>query len=1402
MLRAGDNSEDVSTKLGKTLLQSYSPFLAKFSRLLPAKDQATLQAFSDELRRPQASAIQLVRLYRLLQRDGLHRYLTIHALQRLLRRVSGVSSISQAESDDEHPSNIVIGLIDDYNSLGFMLGISEYSSLVRALAQEVGREQDALRVLDSVIEESEIGPFLRHHKKSPGHPVSAADRIPSDEEIARIEESLKDTEQPGAIDTQQAPDEPEDPDPESLREPGDIDRIQALVIESRQAWLKHHLNQASHRRLQISREFYHMAMRGFAQIYHVRGVLAILNRMLETATYVPHRIARYLMPNKDTWDIVGEVLVRQRDRPSFVKVWIDFLSRGARPPIVLTRRLVRLLVRQMHMEQAVWVMRISRCLPDFGDSLPKAAHTADEVPWDLKVQTMYVASALEAATALDVVQMTRADALQQGRTAAQLPLLSKPDPGMYGYLIGGAVRAKSGRLAEHLFQELVDAGLAPTGATYGQLASMYADQGQISRVFLIVRNMLVRSHQYIAQQRIAQGTLTTSMDQKKYKAIVVRRAAMLEGDVDCIVPLLRFYIEENREHEALALLRSWDMVYQNYVPADKLVLALLKVYERPQDALMAEQLVHRLASELAKERDAASTSAEPQQDPAVTVAKGANAHVLTRIHMQAIRTHLQARDIPGILRVLRKVAANGMTPPYSMWDEVMRGLLREQALDLFDAVHAFLRDTLRVPLSLPLYSLWMQSLRNHGDLAGVQAAFDEMVELGQIPTQQHYLLLVQAYAYSGLVEQAVSIVNNLRKPRSALRPGLGLDIAVIEAYVVSGETERADAELRRLLQTTHLPVNKIPARPFNHIIVGHLYAGQGREAMNTYEEMVRIGVRPDVYTFAILMHSYASAGDLHSCTRVFNEMVRVGISPDLVIYTILICAFGAVGRVTNAEMTFKQVLQEQEWARERLAASAGHRSDAGLSAGSADALGIYAEKLEDIDMSGTLGALDSGRATAEENFRLRCFYNLDPVVYIAMLSVYRTGRRTLSALATWERLIQNFPVVQWNPRQGGINSKSLYYTGSFHQPAWTLLLRTVKRSIGITNNVMPVRGLARHFYEPLYPESISDAMGQRLRHKQALARLAAESPDNKDVANAVRRMKDRIRNVHDIEAELDRRLVADHDFCGQERMATATPGLVNQGAFVDFGYWMPRGVDLPIQVSNLEGRSTDHSRGPGDDAAAHKAPAAAPAPPFFDKKDSQPTTDTTARGIAAILARQWRFLEERRFKFQNTHVAEYIPCMLLGRRYEDLRRFLSLAEPGSATSKKDADTHYRYRNVAIPRHLSIMLAQQLTIVRKQLLVERERRILLAALLGNDRELQARYISQSVYGSIDSWRTDDELQVIRERLTVHHERELAWSTELQTLVEIARLWSDRLKEGSGSQLFVKNEQRKVLKGLAL
>ncbi|KAJ2059838.1 hypothetical protein GGH13_006878 [Coemansia sp. S155-1] len=1400
---AGDGNE--SQILEKALTRGYSPFLTKFFQLLPARDQEVLRLFSDSLGNAHTTSKHIVGQYRAMKRNNLHRYLTIHAMQRLIKRVSSQVQCGGLHMDDQ-PSSVIVQLISDYSQLGFTPGISEYASLVRALAHESGREAEALQLLDEIVDSSDIAPFLASLKRKRDRQLPMEAMIPSDAEIARIEGSLIHEERQQSAGIQQRLLDGEAlegseggidrdiaavglPDASAAKQASDLDRVQMLVARERQR-RKIQLEAEDARPASVSRTLYHMAMRGFAQVYHVRGVMSVLGRMLETATQVPFRIARHLMPNKETWDILGEVLVRQRDRPTFVKMWIDFLSRGARPPVFLTRSLIKMLVRQSCVEQAVWVMRISRCLPDVGERLPRSPHATDHVPWDLKVQTMYVASALESATSLDAIIMTRGDAIRQGRAAAQLPLLDRPDPEIYAQLIGGAVRLHNEKLASHLFQELVDAGVAPDSATYGHLASLYAGKGQIKRVFLIARDSLVRRHQLLAQQKIQRGLLDSPTARTKYKEKVRRQVSSLKADVECITPLLQFYLRENREQEALALLRSWDHVYGERVPAGKFARALLEVYSRPGDTVSAERLVESVVSQLVADKPDKPDSADGESSQAGVTPDEADSDAGSTLQTfsQAIRVHSRARNLPGVVQVLKEMTKCNIQPPYHIWDLVMRCFLREQAIDLFDTVHAYLRDTLKLPLTLPLYSLWMRSLRNHGDVVGVQAAFDELLELGQIPTQQHYLLLVQAYAYNGWVERAVSIVENLRKPYSVLRPGLSLDIAVIESYVASGNMERAEAELHYLLENTRLARDRIPARPFNYLIIGHLHYGNGARAMQTYEDMGRLGIKPDVYTFSILMHSYALARDLDNCMRVFNEMIRVGVAPDLVIYTILIWAFGVANKLSSAELVFGQVAREQQWAQELVQKQGLPQPLAEPHASAPESLDIYTEDPNRPDWPEVLDTFEIGDSNATEQMRTSSFLNLDPVVYIAMLKVYSIARRPMRALATWERLIKNFPVVQWNPRKGGLLSKSLHYTGSFHLPALTLLLRTVRRSIGVSNVLRRKSSILKYVFTPIYLSSFTSAMTSRLQQKQRFLLCSGDlrSHPSNVVRMALSRMKSRALIVKCVEKEVNERLAFDYRFCAEYRHHAPKVAVNDITWFVGFEYWMPQGAkDLLVlhdgADSDFVASADDSSR------STHASDGDQLIGP--DGKFTQ----QSAQDMASIVARQWQELEVAGFKLNNIHVSEYIPCMLVGRQYSHLVRFLLLVQPHTPASNSSSNsdepfrhTQFRYRNISIPQRSSDLLLLQIEAVQQLLLGDRDKRIILEALIDPDTHLHREYARHSIYGDVDAPRDEDELQVMRERRVIHGERELSWAAELLYLVKIARLWRQHIGDNVAVQ----------------
>ncbi|KAJ2174391.1 hypothetical protein EV180_007161 [Coemansia sp. RSA 518] len=169
----------------------------------------------------------------------------------------------------------------------------------------------------------------------------------------------------------------------------------------------------------------------------------------------------------------------------------------------------------------------------------------------------------------------------------------------------------------------------------------------------------------------------------------------------------------------------------------------------------------------------------------------------------------------------------------------------------------------------------------------------------------------------------------------------------------------------------------------------------------------------------------------------------------------------------------------------------------------------------------------------------------------------------------------------------------------------------------------------------------------------------------------------------------------------------------------------------------------------------------------------------TTRDMAAILANQWRALENEQFKFNNIHVAVYLPTVLVGRQYEHLIHFLLQVQPRTipkeAAGNAERPRVYTYKNIHIDVRTTHLLVGQMRVVCEVMLAERDRRVLLTALIGTNKKLSDTYQSESVYNGESIERTDDVLQVMQERLVIHSEREISWARELTELMYIARLW---------------------------
>ncbi|KAJ3333214.1 hypothetical protein HDU76_010535 [Blyttiomyces sp. JEL0837] len=270
----------------------------------------------------------------------------------------------------------------------------------------------------------------------------------------------------------------------------------------------------------------------------------------------------------------------------------------------------------------------------------------------------------------------------------------------------------------------------------------------------------------------------------------------------------------------------------------------------------------------------------------------------------------------AVLTFLRKLSAEliavadeGVEFSYSPSEEVAYALLEahmradgdntKQVLEIWNDMSE--RGT---PMNLGTYNLVLKYLADNKNPSQTAAVFQQLLQASSSPEgegvddeeyeeemddgrwrpsppdEKSYLYLITAYANSGQVDRARSILDAMLSDGSSIQPNIAIFNVMIRAY-------------------------------------GH--SGDFASASQIFEQMQMSGHRPSSATYNILIDSYVKAGDDAGALRVFEAMKQEmatrpvrkqgsgpkEFGPNRVTYNTLIGMFAKKGLVNEAEMTFK-----------------------------------------------------------------------------------------------------------------------------------------------------------------------------------------------------------------------------------------------------------------------------------------------------------------------------------------------------------------------------------------------------------------------------------------------------------------------------------------------------------------
>ncbi|KAL5755022.1 hypothetical protein ACOSP7_023242 [Xanthoceras sorbifolium] len=210
----------------------------------------------------------------------------------------------------------------------------------------------------------------------------------------------------------------------------------------------------------------------------------------------------------------------------------------------------------------------------------------------------------------------------------------------------------------------------------------------------------------------------------------------------------------------------------------------------------------------------------------------------------------------------------------------------------------------------------------HGDVAAARVLFDEMQEKDVVC----WNVMIDGYAQHGLPNEALVLFRRMLATRvrpnqitvvavlsacgqiGALESGrwvhsyienIGIEVniqvatALIDMYSKCGSLEDA-----RLVFDM---VNEKDVVAWNSMIVGYALHGFSKDALQLFNEMCRIGLRPTNITFIGILNGCAHAGLVNEGWRFFNSMQNeYAIEPKIEHYGCMVNLLGRAGQVEEA----------------------------------------------------------------------------------------------------------------------------------------------------------------------------------------------------------------------------------------------------------------------------------------------------------------------------------------------------------------------------------------------------------------------------------------------------------------------------------------------------------------------
>ncbi|KAK9667907.1 hypothetical protein RND81_13G019800 [Saponaria officinalis] len=196
------------------------------------------------------------------------------------------------------------------------------------------------------------------------------------------------------------------------------------------------------------------------------------------------------------------------------------------------------------------------------------------------------------------------------------------------------------------------------------------------------------------------------------------------------------------------------------------------------------------------------------------------------------------------------------------------------------------------------FTALMEAYGKGGQYSIAESVFRRMQISGPEPSALTYQIILKILVEGNKFDEAELIFEDLMKENSPLKPDQKMFHMMIYMQRKAGSYEKAYRLFclmaERGIQRSTVTFNSLMSFETNY-----------KEVSRIYDQMQRAGLRPDVVSYASLIHAYGKARREEEAKAVFEEMLDAGVRPTHKAYNILLDAFAISGMVDEARDIFK-----------------------------------------------------------------------------------------------------------------------------------------------------------------------------------------------------------------------------------------------------------------------------------------------------------------------------------------------------------------------------------------------------------------------------------------------------------------------------------------------------------------